>query len=126
MQITDTNKTRFYVLSMEKNANAGLTHAVFVASCEANRIDDILVEIHSTGLELVTIHDRPEGSALGSYHYIIEVENPNGISAEQLARIDALDGVRCFGSFNTVEKGTAGPDTDLSLPVSTGISRPRF
>lgn len=102
VQITDANRTRFYVLSRERVT--GGTNAVFAVSCEANRIDDIIVEIHDAELELVTMHDRPEGSALGKYNYIIEVENLDGISDDQINRISALDGIRWFGSFNTVEK----------------------
>lgn len=105
VQITDANKTRFYVLGTAPLSSASLTHAVLVADCEANRIDDIIVEIHNTGLELVTIHDRPEGSALGSYHYIIEVVSDGGLSCEQMDRISNLQGVRCIGTFHAVEKG---------------------
>jgi prephenate dehydratase len=81
-----------------------MPRAVFIASCEANRIDDIIVEISKQGLELVTIHDRPEGSQLGSYHYIIEVERLNGITAGQIEKIRAIPGVRYLGSFQTAEK----------------------
>ena len=56
---------------------------------EGNRIDDIIVEIHNAGLELVTIHDRPEGSFLGSYNYIVEVESESGVSAKTLEKIPA-------------------------------------
>ena len=104
VQITDANKTRFYVLSLSRPEGDGRTHAVFEADCAANRIDDIIIEIHNTGLELVTIHDRPEGSELGHYHYIIEVENAAGITEEQLSRIETIPEVRCLGSFNVSEK----------------------
>ncbi|MBQ1532951.1 MAG: hypothetical protein IIZ57_12460 [Solobacterium sp.] len=104
VQITDANKTRFYVLSASMPENSRSKRAVFVADCEANRIDDIIIEISKAGLELVTIHDRPEGSQLGSYHYIIEVENPDGISAEQLEKIKAVSEIRYLGSFNSAEK----------------------
>ena len=62
VQITDANKTRFYVLAASETASGSQTHGVLVADCEANRIDDIIVDIHDSGLELVTIHDWPEGS----------------------------------------------------------------
>ena len=104
VQITDANKTRFYVLSASQPDGNPLPRAVFVATCGANRIDDIIVEISKTGLELVTIHDRPEGSRLGSYHYIIEVENSGGITAEQIEKIKAVPEVRCLGSFAVSEK----------------------
>ena len=104
IQITDANKTRFYVLSTEPLSGADLTQAVFVADCRASLLDDILVEIHEAGLKLVTIHDRPEGSALGSYYYIIEVEENSGISADQVSRVCSFDEIRYFGCFDAVEK----------------------
>ena len=64
----------------------------------------IIVEIHNTGLELETIHDRPEGSYLGSYNYIIEVNNENGIPENQLEEIEAIPEVRFLGSFDVIEK----------------------
>lgn len=105
VQITDANKTRFYVLSTKPLSGTSHAQAVFVADCRASRLDDIIVEIHNAGLELVTIHDRPEGSALGSYHYIIEVVENSGISTEQLERISRFEEVRYIGSFDSVEKG---------------------
>ena len=103
VQITDANKTRFYVLSAEKTEE-GHTNAVFVARCEANRIDDIILEVHNAGLELVTIHDRPEGSALGSYYYILEVECEKGITAKQLKVTEKFPEIRYLGSFDVKEK----------------------
>jgi len=104
VQITDANKTRFYILSAAPTQGNKQTHIVFVASCEANRIDDILVEIHNAGLELVTIHDRPEGSQLGSYHYLVEAENGNGITEKQLETIESIPEARILGCFRTTEK----------------------
>ena len=104
VQITDANKTRFYVLSAKEPQGEEFPRAVFVATCKASRIDDIIVEIHDSGVELVTLHDRPEGSELGSYFYVIEVENAGGITQEQLDRISKLEEVRLVGKFRSVEK----------------------
>ena len=104
IQITDANKTRFYVLSASRLEGETQTHAVFVAACEAGRIDDIIIEIHNAGLELVAIHDRPEGSRLGVYHYIIEVEDGNGIKKNQLDKVGQIAEVRFLGSFDVMEK----------------------
>ena len=103
VQITDANKTRFYVLSAER-FEEGHTNAVFVARCKAGRIDDIILEVHNAGLELVTIHDRPEGSALGTYYYILEVECKEGITARQLKVTDKFPEIRYLGSFDVMEK----------------------
>ncbi len=104
VQITDANKTRFYVLTAAGREEEGGTRAVFVASCEAGRIDDIIVAIHKSGCELVTIHDRPEGSALGTYNYIIEVEDGRGVSDKLLRVMEAFPEVRFAGRFDAVEK----------------------
>ena len=79
VQITDANKTRFYVLSAKEPQG-------------------------EDGVELVTLHDRPEGSELGSYYYVIEVESEGGITQEQLDRISDIEEVRLVGKFRSVEK----------------------
>lgn len=72
VQITDANRTRFYVLSAQPLETDGLPRAVFVATCDGGQIDDIVVALRDAGLEVVSIHDRPEGSRLGRYHFVIE------------------------------------------------------
>ena len=107
VQITDANKTRFYVLSKRPLETEGLTRAVFVATCDGSRIDDILAAMRDAGLEIVSLHDRPEGSRLGRYHYVIEAENAEGITDAQVGTISALEGVRFAGRFNTAESSAA-------------------
>ncbi|MBO6159021.1 MAG: hypothetical protein J6P72_07160 [Firmicutes bacterium] len=104
VQITDTNKTRFYVLAASRLQTEGQRNAVFAVSCEANQIDDIIAEIHNTGAELVTLHDRPEGSQLGSYHYIIEIEKETGLTDSLIEKIAAIQDLRFLGSFDVEEK----------------------
>ena len=106
VQITDANRTRFYVLSAQPLEAVGLTRAVFVATCEGSRIDDIIVVLRDAGLEIVSFHDRPEGSHLGRYHYVIEVEDETGITDAQVESISALEGVRFAGRFNAAEKNS--------------------
>lgn len=103
VQITMTNKTRFYVLAKEPS-DALHTNTVFVAACGADRIDDIIVDIHNAELEMTAIHDRPEGSALGSYYYIIEAENETGITGEQIAAVTKHPEVQCLGCFQITQK----------------------
>ena len=52
----------------------------------------------------MTLHDRPEGSRLGRYHYVIEVENPSGVTEDQVEAARALAGVRFAGCFDAAEK----------------------
>ena len=102
VQISSANKTRFYVLSKEK-LSGKKTNAVLVAQCYGDFIDDIIVKIHNANLELVSIHDRPKGDELGSYNYIIEVINTDGINDKQIEVIDSIEEVRLLGCFNVIE-----------------------
>lgn len=104
VQISMENKTRFYVLARTPLQGPDLRQAVLVATCEGSRIDDIVIGLHEIGLEFVAVHDRPEGSALGRYHFVIEIENPDGITAEQIDAVRGLEGVRFAGCFNTISK----------------------
>ena len=92
------------ILSAAQAEEGTRDRAVFVADCEANRIDDIIVCLHDEGLELVALHDRPEGSALGTYHYVIEVENPEGVTQAQVEAALNMEGMRFAGRFNAIEK----------------------
>ena len=103
VQITDANKTRFYVVSKEK-LKGRKTNAVLIARCHGDYIDDIIVKIHNADLELVSIHDRPQGDELGSYNYIIEVINVDGISDKQIEVINSIEEIRLLGCFNVIEK----------------------
>ena len=104
VQMTNANKTRFYILSRQSIEGEGQSRAVLVVTCEANQIDDVIIVLHDASLELVTLHDRPEGSALGTYNYMIEVENTEGIHKAQLDAVRSMDGVRFAGCFDAVEK----------------------
>ena len=117
VQITDANKTRFYVLSAQPLMAEGLTRAVFVATCEGSRIEDIIVALREAGLEIVSLHDRPEGSRLGMYHYVIEVEDEAGIADAQVESVSALEGVRFAGRFNAAEKRPKSMDYTLDRVV---------
>ena len=66
--------------------------------------DNVAVLLHDAGLEMVALHDRPEGSALGSYHYVIEAECESGVTAAQLDAVLGAEGVRFAGCFDAVEK----------------------
>ena len=105
VQITDANKTRFYVLSRNPLENGDLPRALFVVTCEGNEIDDRIAAIMEAGLDLVTLHDRPEGSRLGRYHYVIEVEDEAGITQEQIDHVCEQEGVRFAGCYRAAEKG---------------------
>ena len=104
VQITEANRTRFYVLSAAPLRDGELPRAVFAATCEGSRIDDIILALRESGLEMVALHDRPEGSALGSYRFVIEAEDPSGVTQAQIDAMSAVEGVRFLGRFPVLEK----------------------
>ena len=104
VQISNANKTRFFVLSSQSQEDESLTRAVFIADCEGSRIDDIIISIHDAGLEIVSLHDRPEGSSLGRYYYVIETEDETGISDSQIETLSDFEELRFAGRFNSAEK----------------------
>ena len=104
VQITNTNKTRFYVLSGLEEKDESLTRAVFIADCEGSQLDDIIAAISDADLTPVSLHDRPEGSHLGRYYYVIEAEDETGISDIQIETFSGIEGLRFVGRFNSVEK----------------------
>ena len=62
--------------------------------------------MHDAELEIVSLHDRPEGSFLGKYHYVIEVECEAGITDAQIEAVSELEGMRFVGCFSVAEKDT--------------------
>lgn len=74
IQNNSSNRTRFYVLTMEEPSIAPSSRTAFIASGTAASLTDIMAEIEGCGAELVTIHDRPLRTELGSYSYVIECE----------------------------------------------------
>ena len=92
------------MLSRQRLEREDLTRAVFVATCEANLIDDVILRMHDVGLEMVTLHDRPEGGMLGRYHYVIEVENEAGVAEAQIEAVCEMAEVRFAGCFTAMEK----------------------
>ena len=114
VQITDANKTRFYVLSKTPLEDEEFSRAAFVVTCEAGDLEETILAMHKEGLELVSIHDRPEGSQLGMYHYVIEVEDETGITDSQIETVSALEALRFAGRFNALEKDPKQIDDALN------------
>lgn len=72
IQNNDKNKTRFYVLSKEAPATAASDRLAFIASGSAKGLTKLTSEMDKLGITLVALHDRPEKTELGNYHYLIE------------------------------------------------------
>ncbi len=98
IQNNDSNKTRFYVLSAEDPSYGMSNRLAFIVSGDASELPGIMAELEKKGIELVTIHERPEKTELGNYVYIIECAN---CSHDQIKKV--VDGskltFRYLGGF---------------------------
>ncbi len=100
---SEANKTRFYVISKQANAREGYDHAVFVASIAADELPGLLAKACQDGTELVCVHDRPEGSALGTYRYVIELSRKDGFTNAELKRLEDTGQLEYRGRYSCVE-----------------------
>lgn len=77
IQNNDSNKTRFYVLSLQEPATALAKRLVFVAMGKAEDLPALMSEMEKQNMTLITIHDRPLKTELGQYYYLIECADGN-------------------------------------------------
>ena len=100
---SEANKTRFYVVSKQANAREGYDRAVGVASIMGEQLPGVLAQACEGSTELVCVHDRPEGSALGTYRYVIELARKDGFAAAELKRLEGIDQLTSLGRYGCVE-----------------------
>ena len=98
IQGNDSNKTRFYVLSMEEPIKGESERMAFIATGKAKDLPALMTDIEKLGMELIAVHDRPEKTELGHYHYLIECSGGGYKEMEVLAQKHAFE-FRYLGSF---------------------------
>lgn len=99
---SETNKTRFYVVSRHANELAGYDHAVFVADIAGSELPGVLEQVCDGGTQLVCVHDRPEGSELGAYRYVIELTREGGFADDDIATLENMGQLTYLGRFASV------------------------
>ena len=72
IQNNESNKTRFYVLSMAEPSKTQADRLAFIVSGDADDLPDLMAEMEKRGMTLIAIHDRPLKTELGEYYYLIE------------------------------------------------------
>lgn len=98
IQQNENNKTRFYILSTKEANTAPSDRMVFTATGEAKNLPDLLKSISKNGMQMISIHDRPEKTTLGRYVYLIECENASYEDYEKLNTLSDFT-FRFLGSF---------------------------
>ena len=99
IQNNDKNKTRFYVLSKESPATAASDRLAFIASGCAKDLPKLTAEMDKLGITLVALHDRPEKTELGNYHYLIECSACSYENYQKLTQ-DSNFTFRYLGSYS--------------------------
>lgn len=97
IQKNDFNKTRFYVLCDEPAGKDKNDRMMFTAAGDAGDLMALLDQMD--GLEIVSLHDRPEKTIIGRYVYMIECENAGYEEFERLLAVDAFE-LTYYGAFN--------------------------
>jgi len=99
IQNSDSNKTRFYVLSKDNPSMDKNERMAFVASGKAEGLPGLLAHLENAGAKLVTIHDRPRKTELGEYNYLIECSDLSYEDYEKLTGNHSFE-FRYLGEFH--------------------------
>ena len=85
LQYTDTNVTRFWVVTLKKNQTYGTEKMSLLAQGPAQALPRLLTDLNSKGFKIVSLHDRAAKTKLGEYIYVIEVLGNNVTALENIA-----------------------------------------
>ena len=99
IQNNESNKTRFYVLSLDVPATVQAERMAFIAMGDASELTALMAEMNRQNMTLVTIHDRPLKTELGQYYYVIECANSSYEDYLKLAEKSGFE-FRYLGSFD--------------------------
>ena len=83
IQENSKNVTRFYVLGRSQAYPSREGHVIVVACGKANDLPALLNGLVAMGGRVCSLHDRPLGSSLGEYQYILEVSQCNPVVLQQ-------------------------------------------
>ena len=72
IQNNKSNKTRFYVLSLDEPATAQADRLAFVAMGDSDNLPALMTKMEKQDMELIALHDRPLKTELGEYYYLVE------------------------------------------------------
>ena len=98
IQNSNSNKTRFYVLSLKEPAEELAERLAFIVTGKAEELPALMSEMKKKKMTLVTIHDRPKKTELGEYYYLIECAGSYK-SYQKLVRKSNFE-FRYLGSFD--------------------------
>ena len=99
IQMSDTNKTRFYVLSTQEPSKGPASRMAFLASGKASDLGKLLEDVKGAGATVVAVHDRPRKTELGEYTYLVECANLGFDAYDALTKGNQAFVFRYLGAF---------------------------
>ena len=102
IEVTKTNVTRFWVVTLKPFQKFGQTRTALVAQGSATALPKLLRDIDVAGYKLVSLHDRPAKTLLGEYVFVVELagDGRREALAEVLAKHSVSMKSRMLGSFD--------------------------
>ena len=76
LQYTDTNVTRFCVVTRKDNATVSGEKSVLSITGSVNEFSKLLAELDKKNYKLFSIHDRPTKVKMGEYLFVVELIGP--------------------------------------------------
>lgn len=84
LQYTDTNITRFWVVTRKENAVTTGEKSVLTISGSVNELTKLLAELEKKNYKLFALHDRPAKIKMGEYLFVVELIGPGKESIEKI------------------------------------------
>ena len=101
IQMNDDNVTRFFVLTTEPPAKERSDRMLFTAKGKASDLPEFMKQIADNDISIVSIHDRPQKTTLGSYIYLIECSGSGYREFELLRDLTGTFELGYRGAFST-------------------------
>lgn len=102
IEVTKTNVTRFWIVTIKPFQKYGHTRTALVAQGPAAGLPTLLRDLDRNGYKLVSVHDRPARTVLGEYVFVIELNGDGRREAltEVLTKNAGSMKTRVLGSFD--------------------------
>ena len=102
IEVTKTNVTRFWIVTLKPFQKFGQTRTSLVAQGTAKALPKLLNDLDAAGYKLVSVHDRPAKTLLGEYVFVIEMDGDGRreVLGEVLSKHAGVMRSRVLGSFD--------------------------
>jgi prephenate dehydratase len=102
LQYTNTNVTRFWVVTLKNKPLVEKGKAALAVTGPAAKLPAFLRELDRNGFKLSAIHDRPVKTRLGEYIFVVETAGGSAAGLEEAVAKHAADlQIRVLGLYET-------------------------